>query len=145
MATLLNAQNLANKHKKRGIWSDPPPRPGDFRGISHFFTFLSNETPTCSRFNIKTKDQNSPNCIEVNKELVTDCAEIPNKFNDYFSSVADKILEKNKTPTLKTFDKYLGDFNQNIVILTEMLRISTMLEITTEMIKTSTDLFEISN
>ena len=63
--------------------------------------------------NIKTKDQNSPNCIEVSKELVTDSAEIPNKFNDYFSSVADKILEKNKTPTLNTFDKYLGDSNPN--------------------------------
>ena len=44
-------------------------------------------------------------------ELVTDCAEIPSNSNDYFSSVADKILEKNKTPTLKTFDTYLGDSN----------------------------------
>ena len=61
--------------------------------------------------NIKTKDQNSPNCIEVDNELVTDNAEIPNKFNNYFSSVADKILAKNKTPILSTFDKYLSKPN----------------------------------
>ena len=61
--------------------------------------------------NIKTKDQNSPNCIEVDNELVTDNAEIPNKFNNYFSSVADKILAKNKTPILNTFDKYLSKPN----------------------------------
>ena len=63
--------------------------------------------------NIKTKDQNSPNCIEVNNEIVTDNAEIPNKFNDYFSTVADKILEKNKTPILTSFDKYLDKPNPN--------------------------------
>ena len=61
--------------------------------------------------NIKTKDHNSPNCIEVDNELVTDNAEIPNKFNDYFSTVADKILEKNKTPILNRFDKYLANPN----------------------------------
>ena len=61
--------------------------------------------------NIKTKDQNSPNCIQVGNELVTDAGEIPDKFNSYFSSVADKILEKNKTPILKTFDKYLSKPN----------------------------------
>ena len=61
--------------------------------------------------NIKTKDQNSPNCIEVDNELVTDNAEIPNKFNDYFSTVADKILVKNKTPILNSFDKYLRNPN----------------------------------
>ena len=63
--------------------------------------------------NIKTKDQNSPNCIEVDNELITDNAEISNKFNDYYSSVADKILEKNKTPILNSFDKYLSVPNPN--------------------------------
>ena len=66
--------------------------------------------------NIKTKDQNSPNCIEVNKELVTDNVEICNKSNDYFSSVADKILEKNKTPIRNTFDKYLSDPNSETFV-----------------------------
>ena len=49
--------------------------------------------------NIKTKDQNSPNCIEVKKDLVTDNTQISNEFNDYFSNVADNILKKNKTPS----------------------------------------------
>ena len=63
--------------------------------------------------NIKAKDQNSPNCIEVDKKLVTDNKEICNEFNDYFSTVADKILEKNKTPILKSFDQYLPESNPN--------------------------------
>ena len=61
--------------------------------------------------NIKTKDHNSPNCIEVNNELVTDNKEICNNFNEYFTTVADKILRNNKTPILKTFDKYLPERN----------------------------------
>ena len=61
--------------------------------------------------NIKTKDHNSPNCIEVNNEPVTDNKEICNNFNEYFTTVADKILRNNKTPILKTFDKYLPERN----------------------------------
>ena len=65
--------------------------------------------------NIKTKDHNSPNCIEVNKELVTDNTEICNEYNKYFSTVADNILENNKTPILNnnTFDKYLKNRNSS--------------------------------
>ena len=63
--------------------------------------------------NIKTKDHNSPNCIEVNNDLVTDNKEICNNFNDYFTTVADKILRNNRTPILKTFDKYLPERNSN--------------------------------
>ena len=63
--------------------------------------------------NIKTKDHNSPNCIEVNNELITDNKEICNEYNDYFSTVADKILKKNKTPILKSFDKYMPKPNPN--------------------------------
>ena len=61
--------------------------------------------------NIKSKDQNSPNCIEVNNELITDNKDICNNFNEYFTTVADKILKNNKTPILKTFDKYLPERN----------------------------------
>ena len=63
--------------------------------------------------NIKTKDHNSPNCIEVNDEIVTDNTDICNKFNDYFSSVADKILQKNKTPISTSFDKFMPKSNPN--------------------------------
>ena len=61
--------------------------------------------------NIKSKDHNAPNCIEVNDELVTDNKDICNNFNEYFTNVADKILKNNKTPILKTFDKYLPERN----------------------------------
>ena len=53
------------------------------------------------------------NCIEVNNELVTDNKEICNNFNDYFTTVADKILRNNRTPILKSFDKYLPERNSN--------------------------------
>ena len=61
--------------------------------------------------NIKTKDHNAPNCIEVKDNLVTDNKEICNNFNEYFTTVADNILKNNKTPILKTFDKYLPQRN----------------------------------
>ena len=61
--------------------------------------------------NIKSKDHNSPNCIEVNNELVTDNKDIRNNFNEYFTTFADKILKNNKTPILKTFEKYLPKGN----------------------------------
>ena len=61
--------------------------------------------------NIKTKDNNSPNCIEVDNELVTDNTEICNNFNEYFTTIADKILKNNKTPILKTFERFLPDRN----------------------------------
>ena len=63
--------------------------------------------------NIRTKDQGSPNCIAVNKELITDNKQICNEYNNYFSNVADNILKKNKTPMLKTFDKYLKNRNSS--------------------------------
>ena len=61
--------------------------------------------------NIKTKDHNAPNCIEVNDDVVTDNKQICDNFNQYFTTVADNILKKNKTPILKTFDKYLPERN----------------------------------
>ena len=61
--------------------------------------------------NIKTKDQNSPNCIEVDNDMITDNKQICDNFNQYFTTVADNILKKNKTPILKTFDKYLPPRN----------------------------------
>ena len=63
--------------------------------------------------NIKTKDHNAPNCIEVDNDIVTDNKQICNNFNQYFTTVADNILKNNKTPILKTFDKYLPERNSN--------------------------------
>ena len=48
--------------------------------------------------------------------MITDNNRIPNEFNNYFSTVADKILKKNKTPILKTFDKYLKNKNDSTFV-----------------------------
>ena len=66
--------------------------------------------------NIKTKDQSSPNCIEVGNELITDNKEICNNFNNYFSTVADKILAENKTPITKSFEKYMPQPNSQTFV-----------------------------
>ena len=57
--------------------------------------------------NIKSKTHNIPNCIEVNNKAITDKTEICNSFNDYYSTIAENILDNNKTPILRTFDTYL--------------------------------------
>ena len=66
--------------------------------------------------NIKTKDQNAPNCIEVDNELITDNTQICDKFNGYFANVASKILDKNKTPILKSCDEYLPKANMDTFV-----------------------------
>ena len=43
--------------------------------------------------NIKTKDHNAPNCIEVDNDFVTDNKQICNNFNQYFTTITDTILE----------------------------------------------------
>ena len=85
---------------------------------SKYFNQYSNDIKKVWRgikgiINIKTKDQNSPNCIEVNNDLVTDNESICTEFNNYFSTVADNILKKNKTPIINTFDKYLKNRNSS--------------------------------
>ena len=51
--------------------------------------------------NIRTKDHNAPNCIEVGNDIVTDNKQICNNFNDYFTTVADNILKKIKPQYLR--------------------------------------------
>ena len=41
--------------------------------------------------NIKPKDNNAPSCIEIGNQVITDNIDICNKFNNYFSTVADNI------------------------------------------------------
>ena len=58
--------------------------------------------------NIKSRNYNIPNCLEVNDELITDILRISDNFNDYFSNVAENILKSSKHKIGKTFDKYLS-------------------------------------
>ena len=41
--------------------------------------------------NIKPKDNNAASCIEIGNQVITDNIDICNKFNNYFSTVADNI------------------------------------------------------
>ena len=59
--------------------------------------------------NIKSKNLNSPNCIEVGNKMVTDTTEICERFNDYFSNIAENILKCSKQPLLKSFDEFLNN------------------------------------
>ena len=59
--------------------------------------------------NIKSKNLNSPNTIEVNKKMITDTNLICDQFNNYFSNTAEDILKTNKQPVLKAFDNPLSN------------------------------------
>ena len=62
---------------------------------------------------IKTKNKSSPVCIEKNDDLITDLTLICTEFNNYFTNIADKILQAEKSPILKSFDKFLNTPLQN--------------------------------
>ena len=57
--------------------------------------------------NIKSKNFDSPSCIQVNKATITDPIEISNYFNEYFTSIADEILNKRKYTGTKSHKDYL--------------------------------------
>ena len=44
--------------------------------------------------NIKTKTSDYPSCIIVDGVTITDPSEIASKFNDFYTSIADDILQK---------------------------------------------------
>ena len=59
--------------------------------------------------NIKSKNFNSPTCLQDGDVNITDPLAISNSFNDYFSSIADKILEKRKYNGAKSFRDFLAN------------------------------------
>ena len=62
----------------------------------------------------------SINCIETNdnnkKNNITDKKEIANKFNKYFTNVADKILKTRRFVGNKSYDRYLSNYNHRFKI-----------------------------
>ena len=60
--------------------------------------------------NIKTKSNESPTCLtDQNDQTITDPTEISNNFNNYFSTIADSILDERKYKGDGNFSKYLHD------------------------------------
>ena len=63
--------------------------------------------------NIKSKNYNSPSCIELNNNCTTNPVEICNGFNNYFSNIADDILKRRKYDGNKHFTEYLDNPSEN--------------------------------
>ena len=59
--------------------------------------------------NIKSKNFDHPTCLQVGDQNITDPIAISNTFNDYFTSIADKILEKRKYNGTKSYRDYLSN------------------------------------
>ena len=56
---------------------------------------------------IKSKNYDYPTCLQGKTSTVTDPVAIANSFNDYFTSVADKILNNRKYTGNKLFSYFL--------------------------------------
>ena len=89
--------------------------------FSKFFTKYSNDSKKVwegikSIISIKSNNNLSPNCIAVNNNLIEDPKKIANHFNDYFTSIADNILKKEKRPIFKTFKDYLPNPNEQTFV-----------------------------
>ena len=59
--------------------------------------------------NIKSKNFDSPTCLQVGDINITEPIAISNSFNEYFSTIADKILEKRKYNGNKSFRDFLAN------------------------------------
>ena len=58
--------------------------------------------------NIKSKNYDYPTCIQNGDVNLTDPIAISNSFNDYFTSIADNILEKRKYNGTKSYRDFLA-------------------------------------
>ena len=59
--------------------------------------------------NIKSKIHDYPSCLTVNDSIITDPTHISNQFNDYFSGIADSILNERKYHGNKSYSDFLTD------------------------------------
>ena len=59
--------------------------------------------------NIKSKNFDTPNCVEFGGKYITDPVSVSNSFNDYFTSVANDILSKRKYNGNKSFRDFLSN------------------------------------
>ena len=59
--------------------------------------------------NIKPKNFDHPTCLQHGDVNITDPIAISNSFNDYFTSIADKILDKRKYGGTKSYRDFLAN------------------------------------
>ncbi len=67
--------------------------------------------------NIKSKNYDHPTCITHDNKNITDPADIANKFNDYYTTVADNILDKRKYNGKQSFKIHLKNPLNNSITL----------------------------
>ena len=65
--------------------------------------------------NIKTKNYESPTCLIKENKSITDPTDISNEFNNYFSNVADIILDKRRYNGKKSYAEFLTDPSPNYI------------------------------
>ena len=69
--------------------------------------------------NIKTKNFNCPSFIKIGNKVVTDGKSISKSFNEYFASIAEKILNSRKYEGNKSHNDYLLNSLPNSFVLRE--------------------------
>ena len=62
-----------------------------------------------SIINIKSKNYDSFNSIEINNQIQTEPVNIANSFNEYFTTIADKIVSKRKYNGNKSYRDFLAN------------------------------------
>ena len=62
-----------------------------------------------SIINVKSKSFDTPTCLEVGNETVTDVKQVADSFNDYFTKIADTILNKRKYNGNKSYRDFLSN------------------------------------
>ena len=67
----------------------------------------------------KSKNFDSPTCLQDGDINITDPIAISNSFNDYFSTIADKILEKRKYNGAKSFRDFLANRMTGHIVFSE--------------------------
>ena len=66
-----------------------------------------------SIINNKTKIYDTPTCLIHDEKTITDPVDISNQFNNYFSNIADSILDKKKYHGVKSHIDFLKDPSSN--------------------------------
>ena len=88
---------------------------------NYFFNNASNVKNTWKGINqiinINSKRNKSPSSLIVKNKIISDPTEVANSFNEYFSTVAEK-LQPNIYPVGCDYSKYLTDMNECNIFIT---------------------------
>ena len=66
--------------------------------------------------NVSSKYRNTPSSLIVNNKLISEPVEVANKFNEYFSTIAENLQAK-IYDTGTDFHQYLKDRNEHSIFI----------------------------